>query len=317
MNYDINKKYSNAITKKYAIKDLDTNINDFDKNNYIPLKNRIKLLSVTSSKIFYKLKNLLLQKFFNLLINSFDNVLKFQDKTNTLVIKIAERDNTDNYSNASFEQEFYASKSTKKIIEDKQAYFAKYYKVKDKVLDVGCGFGIFLNVLKKKGVDAIGLDIDTPSLEIAREEGLKVYRGRVPDCLHHWADGYFDGIVSFHVIEHMYNNDLLKFLSLAYKKIKTGGYFILETPNIEMLGILKQSFYRDITHIRPIHRETIEFLLRSIGFDIIEHHFSSPIREDFKLKLEKGNEIQNENISKLNDLLFGFQDCAVVARKSR
>jgi 2-polyprenyl-3-methyl-5-hydroxy-6-metoxy-1,4-benzoquinol methylase len=112
-----------------------------------------------------------------------------------------------------------------------------------KILDIGCGSGDTLSLLKSVGWDVYGLDIDNGAIKVARERGLdKVSLGSYED-LKKYPDNYFDAIRLYHVIEHLDNPE--NCLKLAHKKLKPGGEIIIGTPNISSLvaRIFRQYWY--------------------------------------------------------------------------
>lgn len=105
------------------------------------------------------------------------------------------------------------------------------YQQKGKILDLGCGTGDILILLKKLGWDVYGIDIDKEAIKIARSRGLKnVHVGTYED-INLYPDGYFDAIRLYHVIEHLDNPFLC--LQLLHKKVKLGGKIFLTTPNFD------------------------------------------------------------------------------------
>jgi 2-polyprenyl-3-methyl-5-hydroxy-6-metoxy-1,4-benzoquinol methylase len=109
------------------------------------------------------------------------------------------------------------------------------------LLDVGCGGGLFLSLAQSAGWQVTGFDIDPKSVETARSRGLNVNLGsfetlsQAPDC--------FDAITVSHVIEHAYNPREL--LADCYRLLKPGGYFWIETPNMNSYGHMqfKESWF--------------------------------------------------------------------------
>jgi hypothetical protein len=75
------------------------------------------------------------------------------------------------------------------------------------------------------------------------------------------------------------------------------------------------NFHRDLTHVRPIHPETLAFLAESAGFSKVEIRRLSPVPEDERLPAPEGDGKLDEIVNQLNELLYGYQDYAVVARK--
>lgn len=102
-----------------------------------------------------------------------------------------------------------------------------------KILDIGCGSGETLGLLKSIGWDVYGTDIDAGAIKAARERGLQnVSLGGYID-LRKFPDNHFDAIRLYHVIEHL--DDPMSCLKLTYKKLKPGGEIIIGTPNVNSL----------------------------------------------------------------------------------
>lgn len=103
------------------------------------------------------------------------------------------------------------------------------YKREGKIMDLGCGTGDILSLLKNLGWNVYGIDIDKKAIAIANSRGLQDVRFGTYKTLRFYPDNYFDVIRLYHVIEHLDNP--LECLQLLYKKIKPGGLIILSTPN--------------------------------------------------------------------------------------
>lgn len=99
-----------------------------------------------------------------------------------------------------------------------------------KIIDLGCGNGGTLLLLKKLGWIVYGLDIDKKAIAIANKQGLNnVKLGSYKD-LTEYPDNYFEAIRLYHVIEHLDNPTLC--LRLIHRKLKKGGELIIGTPNV-------------------------------------------------------------------------------------
>ena len=107
-----------------------------------------------------------------------------------------------------------------------------------------------------------------------------------------------------------------------YRKLKPGGVFVMETPNPEALFIFATFFYVDLTHIKPIHPEALRWAFEACGFEDVRVVRSqkvpdaarlAPVPED--LRTQPGWDVLARNIDTLNDLIYGYQHYAVVARK--
>jgi len=99
-----------------------------------------------------------------------------------------------------------------------------------RILDVGCGSGDTLLLLKQVGWDVYGMDIDSSAVKVAKKRGLKnVSTKRITG----FPDNYFDVIRAYHVIEHLESPK--EFLQNAQTKLKAGGKIIIGTPNVDSL----------------------------------------------------------------------------------
>lgn len=193
------------------------------------------------------------------------------------------------------------------------------------VLDLGCGRGEALEVLAEAGLAARGVDASAEMVARCRERGLHAETGDLFDALAAEAAGSLGAVVSFHVIEHLPAPSLDRLARLAWRALAPGGVLILETPNPLSVVVAARSFWLDPTHRRPVHPEALELLVRLAGFDPVERRelrpFAqaerlpeidlAPLPEDQRDLADKVNRLRDA----LDELLFGYQDYAVVARK--
>jgi O-antigen chain-terminating methyltransferase len=134
------------------------------------------------------------------------------------------------------------------------------------VLDVGCGGGELLSVLKENDIDAYGIEILDSAVEECVAAGLDA---RVDDALHHLASvpkGSLGAVTAIHVVEHLGMNTLIEMIDLALLALKPGGMIIFETPNPGNVMVGADSFYIDPTHDHPIPSALLEFLVSIRGF---------------------------------------------------
>ncbi|MER3429417.1 MAG: hypothetical protein C4334_15290 [Pyrinomonas sp.] len=175
-------------------------------------------------------------------------------------------------------------------------------------IDIGCGRGEWLELLKGEGINAIGVDINQAMLSLCRELGLSVIEKDAVEYLRCLDDDCAEMITCFHVIEHLSFAQLVNLLDETLRVLCPGGEVIFETPNPENLLVGSSYFYFDPTHRNPIPSETMVFLLESRGF----HHIEL-------LKLHPWDEAKfqddSDMASRLNDLLYGPMDYAVIGRK--
>jgi SAM-dependent methyltransferase len=199
-----------------------------------------------------------------------------------------------------------------------QTQFLKHFTNCKNVLDVGCGRGEFLKLLEENNSWGYGIDIDDDMVDFTKKQGLVAIRVDATTHMRSLADNTLDGVFMSHVAEHLEPSELLTTLNLAYKKLKWGSNLVLVTPNPRSLSIFYNSFYLDLSHVKPLHPYTLEFILKGIGFGEIELRYLSPLPEELalkKLESSEKNKVLNDNIQKLNDIVFGYQDYAIIAQK--
>ncbi|MCU1462334.1 MAG: class SAM-dependent methyltransferase [Acidimicrobiales bacterium] len=186
------------------------------------------------------------------------------------------------------------------------------------VLDIGCGRGELLAALGAEGVEALGVDLDADMAAEAQAIGLDVRHGDAIEFLRAREPGSLGAIVSFHVIEHLELPVLLELIDLATTRLRPGGFFVAETPNPASLVVLGNSYVLDPTHVRPLHPSLMVFLCESAGFRDVRLEMHAPA-EGYHLPLVDDPDAPawastvNEAFAKLNDVLFGPQEYAVIA----
>lgn len=206
-----------------------------------------------------------------------------------------------------------------------QAIFLDYFRGCHNVLDIGCGRGEFLELLRDRGIQCRGVDNDPAMIRLCRFRGLNVEQADAAAFLERSKDGEFDGIFSDQVIEHLDPGHVYRILRLCHDKLAPGKYFIIKTINPLSLATFTD-FYLDLTHTVPIHPEALKYLIGSLGFAEITVKFLSRVPDRKRLskfELSPGlndrerrmAEIYNRNIDILNGLLFGAEDYAIISRK--
>lgn len=221
-----------------------------------------------------------------------------------------------------FEEQFRGSRED---IKERQSNFISYFTECTTVLDIGCGRGEFLELLKKYNIGAKGIDVDDTMVDYCLSKGLNVVKDDAISYLEKLDDKSLDGIFIDQVVEHLEPAYLINLLKLCFQKLKYGYYIFVETVNPLTL-VSFANFYIDMTHKKPVHPETLKFLLTSAGFRDLDTKFLSPVSEEAKLEKVPMNDnleswaknyfdAYNHNIDKLNLILFGAQDYAVIGKK--
>jgi glycosyltransferase involved in cell wall biosynthesis/SAM-dependent methyltransferase len=156
-------------------------------------------------------------------------------------------------------------RGSEEFIRRRQRLYVDVIGERQPVLDVGCGRGEFLDLLKEAGIEARGVDIDEGMVEHCREKGHNVELADANDYLERQADDSLGAIFAAQVIEHLPYEALVRFFSLAEAKLVPGAVFIAETVNPHSIPALK-AFWVDPTHRNPIFPEVAAALARLAGF---------------------------------------------------
>jgi O-antigen chain-terminating methyltransferase len=217
-----------------------------------------------------------------------------------------------------FEERF---RGSSREIQGKLSDYVPYFRGFPPVLDLGCGRGEFLELLREAGIDGLGIDGNAEMIGRCRERGLSAEVGDAIDFLSSREPASFGGIFAAQLVEHLPPRLLGEFLESCHGALRPGGRLVLETVNPRSLVALVEAFYRDLSHEKPLHPETLDFALRAAGFREVELRYSSPVPERARLlpmteaEIGRGASTINQNFEKLNAFLFGDQDYAAIATK--
>jgi 2-polyprenyl-3-methyl-5-hydroxy-6-metoxy-1,4-benzoquinol methylase len=187
------------------------------------------------------------------------------------------------------------------------------------VLDIGFGRGEFMLLLQELGVEARGSEVDPELVDWARSRGLEVEAGRAVEYLETLGDASLGGLVMIQVIEHLSPQHVIDVVRLAAEKVRPGGRVVIETVNPTSLFTYAHAFWVDPDHVRPVHPSYLRFLFAEAGFAKVERVDRSPVPEDESLDPMPGDDELskrlNANFDRINALLFGPQDYAIVATR--
>ena len=143
--------------------------------------------------------------------------------------------------------------------------YARLFSTCSSVLDIGCGPGIFFDLLpKSEAKQYIGLDIDFEMARITRSKGYHAacITAETIACLR----TTFDGIHAGHIIEHLSGDAALRFIKTCHALLKPGGIFLVRTPNWENELVRTKVFWLEISHVRPYPVDLLVQLFRDQGF---------------------------------------------------
>ena len=229
-------------------------------------------------------------------------------------------DDLDSHKYVGFEDQFRGSPDDiRRRVED---YLPVFENASD-VLDVGCGRGEFLELLRDRGVRAQGIDINPAMVEVCRGKGLQAETGDALAHLGGLPDGSLGGLFAAQVVEHLEPRYLMRLLDAAFDKLRPGAPIVLETINPACWFAFFESYIRDLTHVRPVHPDTLKYLLVATGFQRVEIRYQAPYPEADKLQtlahgrgaptsLDDMIETLNANVEKINRLLFTYLDYAAL-----
>jgi len=207
-----------------------------------------------------------------------------------------------------FEERFRGSPED--ITEKQRSYVPLLRGLPGPVLDIGCGRGELLRLLAQESIPASGVELNPIAASACREEGLSVEEGDGITVLSGKSDGSLGGVVALQVVEHWRAEAIFAFLREVRRKLAPGGLLIAETVNTDSLSSLK-AFFLDPSHVRPVPADGLRFLAQAAGFTDTRIEYRTPLPERERL------EENSENDTKLNRLLFGPQDYALVAYTPR
>ena len=199
------------------------------------------------------------------------------------------------------------------------------------VLDIGCGRGEFLALLREHGIPARGVDLNPAMVEVCREQGLDASTGDALAALRALPDASLGGLFAAQVVEHLEPRYLAQLLDAAFDKLRPGAPIVLETINPACWFAFFESYIRDITHVRPLHPDTLQYLLVASGFQQTEIRYRAPYPEHEKLQpvhagglaessaaaasMSDWADTINANVDKINRLLFTWLDYAAIGRR--
>lgn len=214
-----------------------------------------------------------------------------------------------------FENRF---RGSQEHVKDVQRIYLPYFMGCKNVIDIGCGRGEFVQLLKENGIGVTGVDIYLPYVEYCKMNHLSVSHGDGVEFLK--KQQQVDGIFVGQVVEHISVSQIIELCAVAYEKLTTGSYLIMETPNPKSLAIYTEAFYQDPSHNKPVHPETLKYLVEKRGFSDVQILYTEGSRLPYHIpKLSDDNEGREHEfdlaMQRVEDILYGSQDYAIIAKK--
>jgi SAM-dependent methyltransferase len=134
------------------------------------------------------------------------------------------------------------------------------------VLDLGCGDGDFVALLRERSVDVLGVDSDPKTYAAAVANGLPVVLADVFDYLAGLEPESIDGIFSAHLVEHLPYERAMSLIESAFRVLRPGGVIVLATPDTRTIFSHLEMFYLHFGHVSFYHPRLLCFLLEHAGF---------------------------------------------------
>jgi SAM-dependent methyltransferase len=210
---------------------------------------------------------------------------------------------------ASFENQFRGSPED--IKQDFRIYLPllKDAEITTDILDIGCGRGEWLELLRDEGLQARGVESNRAMIDNQRGQNLEIVEADALAYLRGLPENSLRAVTAFHFVEHVVPAELIDLLDEINRVLKPGGLLIVETPNPKNLVVGACNFYSDPTHHKPLFPETLEFILKQRGFAGTQLQYLHPVEGS---PFQDGSEASQA----LNSWLFSARDFAIVAWKA-
>ncbi|WP_263785005.1 class I SAM-dependent methyltransferase [Salinibacter grassmerensis] len=147
-----------------------------------------------------------------------------------------------------------------------------------RVIDIGCGYGIYLKELKERGYEKIkGVDVSSEQVEAAKKNGLKnIQRKQALSFLEEEKDESVDVVLMIDIIEHMNKEKTFSVMDEVCRVLRKGGKCIIHVPNAQGIFGMRVR-YGDLTHERAFSPKSIRQLLRTTGFTNVSVFEDKPV----------------------------------------
>lgn len=225
----------------------------------------------------------------------------------------------DDAAYVAFENRFRGSRDA---VRERLSSYVELFRDASPVADLGCGRGEFLELLRDAGVAGVGAETNAQAAGECRRRGLDVQEVGLLELLRARADASLGGVFAAQVVEHLPPAVLQSALREAHRVLRPGGVMVLETVNTRSVLAFLEVYNRDLTHEKPLHPETLSFLAAAAGFSDVRVEMRSPVDAATQLQPvpadglpPRAAEALNENVARLNALLYGPQEYALVARR--
>jgi O-antigen chain-terminating methyltransferase len=198
-------------------------------------------------------------------------------------------------------------RGSREYVREKQRFYVPFFQGCGKVLDIGCGRGEFLELMRDSAGGARGIDVSADCVALCKANGLEAEQADAFDFLARTPESSLDGIFCAQVVEHLAPGRIPELVRLSSASLRTGGLLVIETPNPECLAALSKYFYLDPSHERPIPSALLRFYMEEYGLGGIEVHSLSPAEAKMPSLASVPAAFRSE--------FFGGLDYAILGRK--
>jgi SAM-dependent methyltransferase len=244
--------------------------------------------------------------------------------TTQLANLVAEEDHLLDAMYASFEDMF---RGTREDIKNRARIYLPHIRAAKvdlsaaPIIDLGCGRGEWLELLRDENITSRGVDINRVFLDVCRAMALDAKESDAVTFLRNLKPNSIAAVTSFHLIEHLPLRSLIALLDESLRVLKPGGLIILETPNPENLEVGGCNFYTDPTHRNPLPPPLTQALVELRGFvrPIIVRRDQERIRKHVPPLVPVDQPIArsiNPIVELIRDHFYVSPDYAVVATKA-
>ena len=150
-----------------------------------------------------------------------------------------------------------------------------------RVLDFGCGTGVFLEMLRERGIEGLGIDRDPDMVAQTRERGLEAIAGDAGTVAQYASE--FDGIHAAHVLETMWGKEVIALLRSFKRALRPDGLLILRAWNWENQNVRERTFWLEMTHKRPYSLVTLREALQDLEMHVVGAGYEPAGQQDVYL----------------------------------
>jgi SAM-dependent methyltransferase len=171
-------------------------------------------------------------------------------------------------------------RSDHELLAQQKKFVTYFLKSPGPVIDLGCGRGVMLELLRLNSIESYGVDAFGPGAEVCRQKGLNIVEEDLFAHLKRLPASSIGGIFCSHVIEHLEPASAMTLLREAVRVLLPRGTLVIVTPNSKDLMVAMEGFWLDLTHIRFYPARLLSALLEQVGFHSIETREDNDVRHN-------------------------------------